>query len=120
MVGAAGDDADADAVVVVGAGEGIDDVERIARLEVLDDLPAQAVELVLRQRLVDRAPPDAVLRAGLLDDELVLRRAPGELAGVDGERATVRQRAVAALQGSGVELSGRRAPDDGADGVEAM
>ena len=100
VVRAAGDDADADAVVVVGAGEGVDDVERIARVEVLDDLRAQAVEPVLGQRMVDVAPPDAVLRAGLLDDELVLRRAPGELAGVDGERATVRQRAVTALQRS--------------------
>ena len=120
VVGAAGDDADADAVGMVGAGEGVDDVERIAPVEMLDDLRAQAVEPVLGQRMVDLAPPDAILRSGLLDDELVLRRAPGERAGVDDQRATVGQGAVTALQRSRVELGGRRAPDDGADGVEAM
>ena len=120
VVRAAGDHAHADPVVRVGAGEGIDDVERILRVEVLDDLRAQAVEPLLGQRVVDLAPPDAILGAGLADDELVLRRAAGERAGVDGERAAVGQRAVAAPQRGRVELRRRRAPDDGADGVEAV
>ena len=40
MVGAAGDDTDTDAVGVIGAGEGVDDVERITAVEMLDDLRA--------------------------------------------------------------------------------
>ena len=60
-----GDDAHADPVRRVGAGEGVDDVERVGRAEVRGDLLAQAVEVLLRERLVDLAPPDPVLGAGL-------------------------------------------------------
>jgi len=40
--------------------EVVDDVQRIAAGEVLGDLRAQAVEMLLGQRVVHCAPPDAV------------------------------------------------------------
>ena len=75
-------------VLRVGARERVDDVE-VARREVRRDLLAQAVEALLRELLVDVAPPDAVLGAGLAHDELVLRRAARVAAGVDDERAAL-------------------------------
>jgi len=42
-------------------------------LEMGNDLVAQPVEALLRDRLVDRPPPDAGFGSRLLDDELVLR-----------------------------------------------
>ena len=50
----------ADAVVRVRAREVVDDVQRVAPGEVLRDLRAQAVEMLLGQRVVHGAPPDAV------------------------------------------------------------
>ena len=49
VVRAGGDHAHADPVGRVGAGEGVDDVERILRVEMRDDLRAEAVEPVLRR-----------------------------------------------------------------------
>ena len=57
----------------IGAGESIDDVERILCIQMGDDLRAQPLELRLGERMVDLAPPDPVLGAGLDDDELVSR-----------------------------------------------
>ena len=73
VIRAAGDHADADAMGGVGAGERVDDVERIEPAQMRDDLRAQAVEPLLGEPLVDVTPPDPILRAGLDDDELVLR-----------------------------------------------
>ena len=92
--GARGDDADAQPVRGIGAGERVDDVE-VALLEVGDDLVPQPVEVGFGQRLVDGAPPDPLLRAGLLDDELVPRRAARVVPGVDDERPALGQAAVA-------------------------
>ena len=75
----------------VGSRERIDDVQRSLRREVLDDLRAERLVAVLLKGMVDLAPPDSIARARLVDDELVLRRAAGELAGVDDEGAAVRQ-----------------------------
>ena len=111
--GAAGDDAHGDPVRRVGAGEGVDDVE-VLRVEVRDDLLAQPLEVLLGDRLVDGAPPDPLLRAGLADDELVLRRAAGEAAGVDDERPALGEPALAALERVRVEQRRRRVPVDAA------
>src|SRR5687768_6728050 len=53
--------------------------------DVLQQARAEAVVVLLADRPVDGAPPDLVNAAGLLDQELVLRRAPGVLAGADDE-----------------------------------
>ena len=102
VVRVVGDDADGDPVLRVGAGERVDDVE-VALAEVRGDLLAQPVELLLGDLGVDVAPPDPVLRARLADDELVLRRAAGVLAGVDRERAALGQPSLAALERVRVE-----------------
>ena len=94
VVGVVRDDADGDPLLRVGAGERVDDVE-VAVAEVRDDLLAQPLEVLLRDLRVDVAPPDPVLGARLADDELVLRRAAGVLAGVDGERAAFGEPALA-------------------------
>jgi hypothetical protein len=119
VVGAVGDDADGDPVRGVGAGERVDDVD-VLLVEVGDDLLAETVELLLGQRLVDLAPPDAVLRTGLADDELVPRRASGVAAGVDDERPTLGEDALAARERVRVEERSRRLPVDAAVGIEPV
>ena len=66
-------------------------------------------------RLVERhvgvAPPDPLLGARLAHDELVLRRAAGELAGVDDQRPSLGEPSVTAAEGVGVELRRGRIPE---------
>ena len=107
-----GDHAHADPVRRVGAGPGVDDVERVGGAELRRHLVAEAVEVLLGERLIDLAPPDAVLRATLLDEELVLRRPSGELPGVDGQRPALGQAPFPALQRVGIEQRGRRVAMD--------
>ena len=113
VVGVARDDAHGDPLLRVGAGERVDDVEVVAAADVRGHLLAQPLEVLLRDLGVDVAPPDPLFGARLLDDELVLRRAAGVLAGVDGERPALGEPALTAGQRVGVELRGRRVPVDG-------
>jgi hypothetical protein len=114
-----GDHAHADPVGRIGARESVDDVAVLA-LEMGDHLRAQSVEVVLLERLVDLAPPDPVLGTRLTDDELVLRRATGEAAGVDHERAPFRQLPLAARQRVRVQQRCRRLPEDPPVGVQPV
>jgi hypothetical protein len=84
------------------------------------DLLAQSFEVLLRDLRVDLAPPDPVLGARLADEELVLGRAAGVQARVDGERAALGQPAVVALQRVRIELRGGRVPVDGALGLDPV
>jgi len=86
----------------------------------LGDLGAKPLEAFLVDRGVDVAPPDPLLRAGLTDDELVLRRAAGVRAGVDRERPTFGDLCLAALECVRVELRGRRIRMDAALGADAV
>ena len=103
-----GDDAHADPVRRIGAGERVDDVENRTLLEIGDDLVAQPVELLLGELAVHVAPPDARLRAALAHDELVLRRAPGVDPGVDDERPAFGEHALVARERVRVEHRDRR------------
>ena len=114
-----GDHTNGDPVLGICAREGVHDVE-VAAAEVRDHLLAQAVEVLLGDLGVDVTPPDPLLGAGLADDELVLRRAPGVLAGVDVERAALGDPAVATLDGVVVEERGRRVPVDVAGRLDAV
>ena len=98
-----GEDAHRKAVLRVGAAVRVDHVD-VTLLEVGGDLPAQSVEVLLGDLGVHVAPPDPLFRAGLADDELVLRRAAGEAAGVDDERPALGEDALAAVDRRGVEL----------------
>ena len=68
----------------VGPDEAILRVE-LAVPHVVDEPLPEPVVVGLADRLVDLAPPDLVVGAGLTDDELVLRRAAGVLAGPHDE-----------------------------------
>jgi hypothetical protein len=85
-----------------------------------DDLLPQPFEVLLRDLRVDVAPPDPVLGPGLADDELVLRRAAGVLAGVDGERPALGDAAFPPLERVGVQLRGARVPVDGPLGLDPV
>ena len=106
-----GEDAHRKAVLRVGAAVRVDHVD-VPLLEVGGDLPAQPVEVLLGDLGVHVAPPDPVFRAGLPHDELVLRRAAGEAAGVDDEPAGVREDTFAAVERSRVELRRARVAED--------
>jgi hypothetical protein len=64
--------------------------------------------VLLRDLGIRLAPPDPVLRTRLAYDELVLRRAAGEAAGVDGERPVLRQDSLAPIERRRVQLRRRR------------
>ncbi len=84
------DDADLDAVLGIPAGEAVEAIEPLARVEVVERALAVDLEGVLVERNVHRSPPDVVLGFGVLDDALVLRRAAGLRAGVGDEGAVLR------------------------------
>ena len=109
--GALGDHAHRDAMGRIGAGERVDHVD-VSLAQARRDLLAELLEVLLGDLRVDVAPPDPILRAGLANDELVLRRAPRVLAGVDDERAALGEPRVASRQRVLVELRGRRMPVD--------
>ena len=88
------DDADLDAIARIPAREAVEAIEPLARVEVVERALAVDLEGVRVARDVDRAPPDVVLRVGMLDDALVLRRAAGLRAGVSDERAVLRDARV--------------------------
>jgi hypothetical protein len=83
-------------------------------------LVAEAVEVLLRERLVDRPPPDPLLGLGLLDDELVPGRTAGKAAGVDDERPALGKAALAPLESVRVEQRRSRLPVDTAVRVEPV
>ena len=112
-------DADRDAVVGVGARPGVEDVD-VAVVEERDEVLADLRVVLRGDRAVDRTPPDAVLRAGLLDDELVLGGAARVGGGVDDQRAPVGQLRGPGLQRALAELRGREVPVRLAGGREAV
>ena len=89
-----------------GADEAVLAVE-VPRRGVGDQAGAQAVVVGLGDRPVDGAPPDLVAARRLVDDELVLGRAAGVLAGPDDERTVGRDEALAVADGVLVQLGGR-------------
>jgi len=115
-----GDHADVDAMRGIGAREGVDDVEGGLRAEMRGDLVAQVLVRVLRELLIDVAPPDPVLRAWLADDELVLRRAPGVDARIDRQRAALGELPSSAKERMRVEDGRAGVPVDVTVGVETV
>ena len=101
--------ANCDAVLGVRASEGVEDVD-VALVEEGGEVGANLRVVGGRDRRVDRSPPDALIAAGLLHDELVFRRASGVGSGVDDQRATVTHHASVGSDRVLVELSGRQVP----------
>ena len=104
--GGLGVDAQAAAMGRMGADEAVLGVDR-AIGEVRHQPGPQPVVVLEGDRAVDLAPPDLRRGARLLDDELVLRRAAGVLAGPDDERALGGDQALAGADRVLVQLGGR-------------
>ena len=111
-----GVDAEAALVRGMGADEAVLGVHR-AIGEVGHQPRPEAVVVLEGDRAVDVAPPDLPRRRRLLDDELVLRRAAGVLAGANDERTLGGDDALAGPHGVLVQLGrGEIGSDDPADG----
>ncbi len=81
------DHAHVDAVLGLRAAEQVGDVERVLGAECGEEVGLEVGEVLGGHRHVDLAPPHGVLGLGVADDELVLGRAAGVLAGLDHQRA---------------------------------
>ena len=101
--GGLGVDAQAAAVRRVRADVHVLRVQLLVR-DVLHEAGAEPVVVLLADLVVDLAPPDLVLAPRLADDELVLGRAAGVLAGADDERALGGDDALAVADRALVEL----------------
>ena len=89
MVGSGADDADLDAFVGIPSGEGVDDVEVLAGIEVILGSFAIDFESVFVDGDVDVAPPDDILRGGIFGDALIFGGASGFFSGVSDECSEV-------------------------------
>jgi hypothetical protein len=105
VVGTRSDDADLDAVLGVPSGETVENVDVVARIEVVDRPLAVDLERVLVHLDVDSSPPDIVLRGLLVDDTLVLGRTAGLLAGEVDQSSRVGDDGSLVLDRIFVELS---------------
>ena len=83
MPGEFGDYADVDPVVFLRPAEQVGDIELFLGAKRGQKISLERVEMLRTHRLVDVAPPDGVLGHSIPHDVLVLRAAPGELAGLD-------------------------------------
>jgi hypothetical protein len=88
------DDADLETILCIPSGEAIETVKALTRVEVVLRPLAIDIKGTRIQRDVHCAPPNVILRGGILDDALVLRRAAGLQAGVGDERAILRDTCV--------------------------
>ena len=73
-----------------------------------------------RHRLVDLAPVDRLFGRRVADDELVLDAAPGELAGVDQQRAVLGQLPLAARDRLLDQRRGGQVPVDLGRGLDSL
>src|SRR4051812_36026768 len=89
-------------------------------LEKRGHLVAEPLELRFIQVLVDRAPPDPVLRARLADEELVFRRTSRLAPGVDHEWAALCESALFSPQRMRVEKRGGGMNVHAAAGVDSV
>src|SRR4051794_3781396 len=95
MPGAVADHPNRQTVFRVGSGVEVLH-KQLTALQISEKPLMQAVELLGRDRLVDRAPGDRLFGAWLIHDVFVLRRAPGMKTGVDDEAAAEPDLALAA------------------------
>mmetsp|Transcript_8261 Transcript_8261/g.21329 ORF Transcript_8261/g.21329 Transcript_8261/m.21329 type:complete len:255 (-) Transcript_8261:70-834(-) len=112
-------DADLHAVVLVMPSIRVNHKETLLRAEVVDRALAVDHERLVRERDVDRAPPDVVLRGVVLDDALILGRAAGLGPRAHRERACRGEVRGVALVAEGEldDSGGRRVADQLRHGV---
>ncbi len=117
--GELGDHPHAHAMLGLRAAVQVLDVERLLVREGGEEIRLQRREMVRGHRLVV-VPPDRAVGFGVADDELVVGRAAGMLAGPDHQRPVLCEQALAARDG--VLDQGRRAeiPVQGGGRVDAL
>ena len=94
MIRTRADDADLETILCIPSGEAIETVKTLMRVEVVLRPLAIDIKGMRIQRDVHSPPPNVILRDGILDDALILRRAAGLQAGVCDERAVLRYACV--------------------------
>ena len=107
--GPLGNDADGDAVALVGAGIAILD-ENIFALEIGEEAVLKRFKLGHFHGPVDFAPPDFVFAGGFADEELVFGEAPGVLAGADDQRPQMAEHAFVTADGFFIQGRSRQIP----------
>ena len=86
--GVLGDDADRHPVGRIGTRITVLHVH-VFHLQIGRHALVQGLEILLRDRFVDGAPPDLVVTVDLVDDELVVRRTTRVMPGADNQRSEV-------------------------------
>ncbi|KIU01019.1 hypothetical protein QU38_02720, partial [Staphylococcus aureus] len=119
------DHAHVDAVLGLRAAVQILHEQRVASRQLCEEIGLQRGEMLGGHALVDIAPPDIVFGGRVADDELVLGRTAGVLAGGGDQRAVLRQLALAAAHRVLHERGGLEVPDNigtrpDAHGIETM
>ena len=114
------DDAHIDAMLRLRSAEQVGDVERVLFAQRLEEIVLQCREMLRRHRDIGVAPPDRVFGFGVADDELVLGAAAGVLAGLDDQRAVLRQLALAIAHGRLDQRRGAEIPMLGGMGSDAL
>ena len=95
MPGELVDDAHIDPIFGLRPAIEVGDIELVLLAQRLEEILLQRGEMRRRHRHIGLAPPDGVLRLGILDDELVAGAAAGMLASLDDQRAVLGQNALA-------------------------
>ena len=109
--GGLGDHPHADAMGGIGSRPAVAR-EQIAALGVADHAVVERAIALGRHRLVGLAPVDMAFGRGVLDEELVVRRAPGMHAGAHHERSAIGERTLTAADRLLVERGNRQVPVD--------
>ena len=93
--GALVDDAHIDAMFGLRTAEQVGDIERVLFAQRLEEIRLERGEMFRSHAAIGLAPPHRRFGFGIADDELVLGAAAGMLAGLDDQRAVLRQYAFA-------------------------
>ena len=113
VIGPRADDADLQPMLRMPTCEGVDDIKTLAGVEVVDGAFAIELKAAFVHRHVDRPPPHVLLRVGVPDHALILRRAAGLCAGVSDQCAGVGDgRTGLVADGMLIEFGGREVAVD--------
>ena len=112
VIGASTDDTNLQAVLRIPTSETIEDINSLARVEVIDRALAVDEKDMFIEFEIDRPPPDFRLAVGMVDDPLIERRAARLFAGANHQRAAVGDEGLFVLDRVFIESRRRRVADD--------
>ncbi len=118
--GELGNDAHVDAVRRLRAAEQILHEQVLLGRHVRQEIGLQRCERLFGHRAVDVAPVNGIFGLGVTDDELVLGRAAGVLAGLDHQRPVLGEQPLAAADGFLDQRPRPQVPVQGGRSVEAL